>query len=114
MGPEGSLVLGEGTSLEEEDRRTEEGDHWGSREDQREDRNESCPVGVEGNRMEGKVGVVEDPGDLEDRATVAAAAVVAVAAGWAGGRRPEGQMAVLEERRVRRGVLRPERVNVSI
>jgi hypothetical protein len=114
VGLEESLVLGEGTSLEEEDRRTEEEDHWGSREDQREDRSESCPVEVEGSRTEGTVGVVEGPEDLEDRATVAAAAAVVVAVGWAGGRRPEGQMAVLEERRVRRGVLRPERVNVSV
>jgi hypothetical protein len=71
-------------------------------------------VEEEGNRMGGMVGAVEDPEDLEDRATAAAAAVVVAAAGWAEGKRPEDQMVVLEERRVRRGVLRPVRDNVSV
>jgi hypothetical protein len=118
VGPEGSPVLEEGTSLEEGDRRTGEEERWGSREDQREDRSESCPEEEEeGNRKEGKVGVVEGPEDLGDRATAAAAAAAVaavVAAGWAGGRRLEGQMGELEERRVRRGVLRPERDKVSV
>ena len=65
----------------------------------------------EGNRTEGKVGVVVDLEDLGDRATAAAAVA---AAGWAEGRRPEDQMVVLEVRQVRRGVLRPERDNVSV
>lgn len=108
VAPEGSLVLEEGTILVEEDRRTE-GERWESRGDQREDRSASYPVEEEGSRKEGKVGVVEGPEDLEDRATAAV-----VAAGWAEGRRLEDRMAVLEERRVRRGVLRPERVKVSV
>lgn len=102
MGPEGSPVLGEGTSLVGEDRRIEEG-HWGSREDLREDRSASCPGEEEGSRTEGKVGVVEGLEDLGNRATAAV-----VAAGWAGGKRPGDQMVVLEERRVRHEVLRPD------
>lgn len=56
VGPGGSLVLGEGTSLEEEDRRTEEEDHWGSREDQQEDQSESFPVEVGGEPYGGNGG----------------------------------------------------------
>lgn len=108
VGPEGSPVLEEGTSLVGEDRKTEE-EHLGSREDQREDRSVSFPGEEEGSRMEGKVGAVEGPEDLGDRAIAAV-----VAAGWAGGRRPGDQMVVLEERRVRHEVLRPDRMNVSI
>ena len=110
VGPVGSLDLEEGTSPEEEDRRIEVEERWGSRGDQREDRSESCPVEEEGSRMEGSEGVVGGPEDLGHRATAAAV----VAAGWAEGRRPEDQMAVLEERRVRRGVLRPGRINISV
>jgi hypothetical protein len=99
-GLEGSLVLEEGTSPEEGDHRTEE-EHLGSHEDQQEDQSESCPGVEEGNRMEGKVGVVEVPGDLEDRATAA------VAAGWVGGRRPGDRMMVLGELQEHREVLQP-------
>lgn len=53
--------------------------------------------------MEGKVGVVEGPGDLGGRATAAVAA-----AGWVGGRRPGDRMMVLEGRRVHREVLQPK------
>lgn len=102
VGLGGSLVLEEGTILVEEDRKTE-GVHWGSRGDQREDQSASCPVEEEGSRTEGTVGAVEGPEDPGGRATAAV-----VAAGLAEGRRPEDQMVVLEERRVRRGVLRPE------
>lgn len=99
-GLEGSPVLEEGTSLEEGDRRTEV-ERWGSHEDQQEDRSESCPGVEEGTRMEGKVGVVEGPEDLGDRATAV------VAAGWAEGKRLEDRMMVLEGLQVHRGVLQP-------
>lgn len=104
VGPEeGSPVLEEGTIPGEEDRSSEEG-HWGNREDQLGDhRSESCPEAEEGIRKEGKVGVVEGPGDLEDRATAAAAVVAA--AGWAEGNHLEGRLAGLGERREE--VLRP-------
>lgn len=105
VGPEGSLVLEEGTNPEEGDHRTEV-EHWGSHEDQQEDQSENCPEVEEGNRMEGKVEVVEDPEDLVDPGDRATAAVAA--AGWTGGRRLEDRPMVLEGRQVHREVLQPK------